>query len=319
MNSLFGMTNVTMQQISAFLNVAEYLNMTNAADAMHVTQPLLSQRIAALENEIKVQLFVRRKRNLQLTPAGKYLQKQWTDLFAEIEESINVARNIQKEQSKSINISFCFGIPSKITIEIMRKLSAEFPSHYFTFQQMNIYQIMSELIEQRTDLAIAPNYNMDYRDGMVHFVTILECNLKVIVGKTHPLAKKQYVTWDDIKGCKILCEIASKSGGYEKQIRSLCMEHGFVPDLVTCNNSISTFTKMVLGEGILLVALPTIHDLSDDCKKFILEDSQIPITLSYLESNNSEEFLQVVDRIRNLIYHILKDSEDFYDGMVQNR
>ena len=58
-------------QLSCFLAVAEYLNFSKAAQALHVTHPAVSQQIQSLEKELNVKLFHRTTRWVRLTEEGK--------------------------------------------------------------------------------------------------------------------------------------------------------------------------------------------------------------------------------------------------------
>ena len=56
--------------LQQFLVLAETLNFTQAAEKCFVTQPTLSRKIAVLENELGVRLFVRSRKSVMLTAEG---------------------------------------------------------------------------------------------------------------------------------------------------------------------------------------------------------------------------------------------------------
>ena len=66
-----------LQQINYFLTLADKLHFWKTAAKMNITQSALSRQIQALEQELDIQLFIRNKRNVKLTAAGKFLKEKW--------------------------------------------------------------------------------------------------------------------------------------------------------------------------------------------------------------------------------------------------
>jgi len=60
-----------LRSIRYVLTVAELKNFTRAAEALHVSQPALSQQIRQLENELGGALFDRSGRAISLTEFGR--------------------------------------------------------------------------------------------------------------------------------------------------------------------------------------------------------------------------------------------------------
>ena len=74
--------DVDLRKIRYFVAVAENLHFRKAADELHIAQPALSRAIGALERELGTQLFVRDKRSVALTPAGRQLLDDAQPLLA---------------------------------------------------------------------------------------------------------------------------------------------------------------------------------------------------------------------------------------------
>ncbi|MBP2705049.1 LysR family transcriptional regulator [Microbispora sp. RL4-1S] len=77
--------DVDLRKLRYFVAVAERLHFGRAAEALHIAQPVLSRQIRALEEELKVQLFVRTRRATELTPAGEQLLADARPLLASAE------------------------------------------------------------------------------------------------------------------------------------------------------------------------------------------------------------------------------------------
>ena len=74
--------DVDLRKIRYFVAVAENLHFRKAADELHIAQPALSRSIGALERELGTQLFLRDKRSVVLTPAGRQLLDDARPLLA---------------------------------------------------------------------------------------------------------------------------------------------------------------------------------------------------------------------------------------------
>ena len=113
------------------MEAAECLNFTKAANNLELSQPALSKQIASLEEELELQLFLRIKKRVYLSEAGKIffkgLQKIKNDYIQLISE-VNRANEISTKtltigylEDRSINPK-CSNAISILTKKISRRL-----------------------------------------------------------------------------------------------------------------------------------------------------------------------------------------------------
>ena len=95
-----------LKQLRYFLQVAEYLNFSRAAEQLYISQPALSYQIAELERELGVELFVRDRRKVYLTPAGKALLEPARELLSRAEGLPQVARQSSGGPGGHLRIAF---------------------------------------------------------------------------------------------------------------------------------------------------------------------------------------------------------------------
>lgn len=84
--------NISLQQIRYFLTVADFQNVSQAAEYMHTSQSTVSKSIALLEKNLGVSLFRREKKKLYLTEAGLRISKKWKAGLDYIYQGIDEAR-----------------------------------------------------------------------------------------------------------------------------------------------------------------------------------------------------------------------------------
>ena len=93
---------MTIFQIQCFLNVAEYLNFTEAANHLFVAQSSLSRNVSNLEEELGMKLFVRTKKYVRLTSSGAILYEEFSKLMKLGEAAVQKARNAELGENGSL-------------------------------------------------------------------------------------------------------------------------------------------------------------------------------------------------------------------------
>ena len=71
-----------IRSLQYFITVAEELNITKAAEKLHMSQPPLSAQIKGLEAELGTQLFIRGNRRLKLTECGQLLYRRAKEIIS---------------------------------------------------------------------------------------------------------------------------------------------------------------------------------------------------------------------------------------------
>ena len=72
-----------------YLAVARELNITRAAESLHISQPSLSKQMMDLENQIGKKLFIRGKRKIELTEDGVLLKKRAEEIVELVQKTVD--------------------------------------------------------------------------------------------------------------------------------------------------------------------------------------------------------------------------------------
>lgn len=96
---------MNIEDLNAFLCVAKHRSFSLAAEELHLTQPAVSKRIAALENTLSARLFDRIGRQIGLTEAGRALERYARRILSEVEDSRRAIRNLSGSVSGPLKLA----------------------------------------------------------------------------------------------------------------------------------------------------------------------------------------------------------------------
>lgn len=137
-----------------FLTVARERNITNAARALHITQPTLSRQMTMLEAEVGAKLFIRDSRPLSLTDEGILLQRRAEEIL-ELLEKAQAELQTREEQVEGTVSLGCGEMASvKLLTEMIAEFSREYPRVDFDVYTANADQIKRRMDNGLTDIGL---------------------------------------------------------------------------------------------------------------------------------------------------------------------
>ncbi|MCA9571015.1 MAG: LysR family transcriptional regulator [Myxococcales bacterium] len=83
---------MSVEQLQTVVAIAEEGALVRAARRLHISQPPLTRRLAALEDELGVVLFERLPRGMRPTPAGRVLVERARTILAALDEAREAVR-----------------------------------------------------------------------------------------------------------------------------------------------------------------------------------------------------------------------------------
>lgn len=144
--------------LSAFIKTSQTLNITTAAKELGLTQSALSQRIALLEAELEVTLFVREARGLKLTEAGARLLR-FSLLNEKLEEEVLLElKGNSTELAGTIRIAGYSSIIRSVIIPAVTPFLLKHPKVQIYFRSYEMSELESALQTASADIVC-----MDYK------------------------------------------------------------------------------------------------------------------------------------------------------------
>ena len=101
----FGITRMNLEHLKTFHVVASLGSFTEAAKALYMTQPAVSQQIQGIEHALRNPLFDRSKRQIRLTAKGKILFSYTQKLFGIFREIENVFSDLNHLLTGELSIA----------------------------------------------------------------------------------------------------------------------------------------------------------------------------------------------------------------------
>jgi LysR family transcriptional regulator (chromosome initiation inhibitor) len=143
--------------LQAFSQTALKLNVTQAAKDLGLTQSALSQRIALLEADLELTLFIREPRGLKLTEAGQKLLR-FASLQRKIEEEVLLElKGSRQELAGHLSLAGYSSILRSVIIPALAPFLRKHPKVQIDFQSYEMFELPEALKTARADLIV-----MDY-------------------------------------------------------------------------------------------------------------------------------------------------------------
>src|ERR1700754_5177133 len=116
-----------LRHLLYFKTVAEQLHFRKAESKLFISQPPLSRQIKELENELGVLLFTRKDKRVTLTDAGKYFKAEVDILFARLEETKSMVRQIKKSESGELKTEYISSVYQSNLADVLIAMRDIFP------------------------------------------------------------------------------------------------------------------------------------------------------------------------------------------------
>jgi DNA-binding transcriptional LysR family regulator len=150
------------QNLQAFLLVAEHSSFSRAAEKLHLTQPAVSKRVAALENQLGKALFDRIGRRVTLTEAGAALLPHAHAIAQSLHQAEQSIRDLSGDVSGKLLLGTSHHIGLHRLPPVLRRFSSAYPQVKLDIGFMDSEQAYEQIMRGAVELAVvtlAPEYD----------------------------------------------------------------------------------------------------------------------------------------------------------------
>ncbi len=239
-----------ISQLEYFSVVAKHQHISRAAEELNIAQPAISTMMKKLEQELGVPLFEKVGRNIVLTEAGEQLQLHAAyilDQLSAMEQSLEETRELL-ENKVTIAVS-----NSLFLCEWLQRFVMEYPKIRFNQRLMNETQMLNALMDESIDLAIG-EFDRDM-EGIERRL-IVKDNYMFTIHKTHPLASKEKIVFEDLRNEDIIA--LPSNATYPIALRVFARQN-CVPKIVFEGNLTLTANLVLAGKGVLFTSRQLVY------------------------------------------------------------
>jgi len=194
---------MTLQQLKYVIEVARSRSINKAAQRLFISQPSLSNALKELEEEIGITIFYRTNKGIVITSEGSEFlgyARQVVEQAELLENRYSNTRSTQQHFSvSSQHYAFAVSAFVRLLQDYDRK------DYELTLRETKTYEIIDDVKNLRSEIGIlyVNDFNKNViqkflREGNLEFHELFEAKAHVFISSTNPLAKKDFITLEDL-------------------------------------------------------------------------------------------------------------------------
>jgi LysR family cys regulon transcriptional activator len=229
------------------------LNISEAAEALHTSQPGVSKQIRALEDELGVEVFVRHgKRLVSVTEPGKAVIAIAERILAEAANLKRAGEEFANDQIGTLTIAATHTQARYALPKAVAAFKRRYPQVELRIHQGNPTQICDQVAAGEADMGIATEMIDRYPE--LASLPVYQWNRCVVVPPEHPLLQKKPLTLEELARFPIVTydfAFANRS-----LVQKAFESRGLAPHIVLSaqdSDVIKTYVELGLGVGILAI------------------------------------------------------------------
>ena len=227
------------------------LNLTEAAKALHTSQPGVSKAIIELEEELGIDIFTRHgKRLKRITEPGQQVLESIAIILREVGNLKRIGDEYSAQDSGTLSIAATHTQARYVLPMPVARLRQAYPKVNVSLHQGSPEQVAQMVIEESAEIGIATEAVAGYADLVT--LPCYEWEHMLVVPAGHRLAEKTRLTLEDIATEPLITYRPSFTGRsrIDHAFAQRHLEPRVVLDAID-SDVIKTYVRLGLGVGIV--------------------------------------------------------------------
>ena len=230
--------------------VRRSLNLTEAAKALHTSQPGVSKAIIELEEELGIDIFARHgKRLKRVTEPGQHVLRSIDIIMREVGNLKRIGEQYSAQDSGTLSIATTHTQARYVLPEKVAALRSAFPKVNVSLHQGSPDQVARMLIDEVAEIGMATESLTNYQELVT--LPFYEWQHALVLPVDHLLARKERITLEDVAHEPLITYHPSFTG--RTRIDTAFAQRKLEPRIALeaiDSDVIKTYVRMGLGIGI---------------------------------------------------------------------
>ena len=239
------------------------LNLTEAAKALHTSQPGVSKAIIELEEELGIEIFARHgKRLKRITEPGQHVLRSIQIIMGELGNLKRIGEQYSSQDSGTFSIATTHTQARYVLPEKVAALRRAFPQVNISLHQGAPDQVARMLLDDVAEIGIATESLQDYAELVT--LPCYEWQHMLVLPLEHPLARKEHISLQDIASEPLITYHPSFTGRtkIDNAFAHAQLEPRIALEAID-SDVIKTYVRLGMGVGI--AAEMAVEDIQEDC------------------------------------------------------
>ncbi len=185
-----------LPKLRIFVTVARVGNFTRAAELLYLTQPTVSQQIAALEAQLGAPLIERLPRQLRLTPAGAALLPYAEQILALADAGAEAARAAAGLADRTLRLGVGHTLATYLLPDLLQRYRALYPQRLARLSVGNTAELLDLVAADTVELALVGS-PAEHPKALV--TPFMDDRLMVIVAPGDEWATREWVAREELQ------------------------------------------------------------------------------------------------------------------------
>lgn len=231
--------------------VRRNLNLTEAAKALHTSQPGVSKAIIELEDELGIEIFTRHgKRIKRVTEPGQQVLRSIEIILREVNNLRRIGEQFSHQDSGTLSIATTHTQARYVLPGPVARLRQAYPKVNVSLHQGSPDQVARMLLDETAEIGIATESLLNYPDLIT--LPCYEWQHMLVFPAAHPLAAQERISIEELAAVPLITYHPSFTG--RGRIDQAFSQRQLTPNVVLeaiDSDVIKTYVRLGMGVGIV--------------------------------------------------------------------